>query len=283
MMTVQPSLARHASIYVPEPATLIRAEPLTAWEQFLEVRLDSTKELGHMPGQFVSISVPGIGEAPISVSSSPDLSGSFELVVRKVGRVTAAVHGLEPGDKVGVRGPFGTSFPVTEDLRGRDILFVCGGIGLVPVRSAIQYVLNHREDYGRVIILYGSKSPAERLFVPELEAWDARDDVTFMETVDRGDANWTGNTGVITTLIPKITVDPGSVRVVMCGPPVMYRFTIMGLHALGVHEDHIYVSLERRMKCGVGKCGHCQINGLYTCLDGPVFKYATVKDAPEAI
>ncbi len=283
MMSAGTSLEHRASIYVPEPATLVRTEALTPWERFLEIRLDSGKDLGHMPGQFVSISVPGIGEAPISLSSSPDLTGAFELVIRKVGRVTAAIHDLSTGDRLGVRGPFGTSFPVTGELRGRDILFVCGGIGLVPVRSAIHYVLNHRGDYGQVTILYGSKSPVERLFIPELEAWGARGDVTFLETVDRGDAGWTGNTGVITTLIPRLSVDPASVRVVMCGPPVMYKFTIMGLHALGVHEDHIYVSLERRMKCGVGKCGHCQINGLYTCLDGPVFNYATVKDAPEAI
>jgi NAD(P)H-flavin reductase len=172
---------------------------------------------------------------------------------------------------------------VADELRGRDLLFICGGIGLVPVRSAINYVLNHRSDYRQVTILYGCKSPAERLFTRELASWAARKDVTFLETVDRGDGEWKGNVGVITTLIPKVEVDPSSVQAVVCGPPVMYRFVLMELAALGVPDDHVYVSLERRMKCGVGKCGHCQINGLYTCMDGPVFRYSAVKETPEAI
>jgi NAD(P)H-flavin reductase len=204
-------------------------------------------------------------------------------VVRRVGRVTSALHALKAGDKIGVRGPFGTTFPVADELRGRDLLFICGGIGLVPVRSAINYVLNHRSDYRQVTILYGCKSPAERLFTRELASWAARKDVTFLETVDRGDGEWKGNVGVITTLIPKVEVDPSSVQAVVCGPPVMYRFVLMELAALGVPDDHVYVSLERRMKCGVGKCGHCQINGLYTCMDGPVFRYSAVKETPEAI
>ncbi len=272
-----------ASIYTPEPATLAKTESLTELEKYFEIKFDSGRSLGHMPGQFVQIAVPGIGEAPISISSSPDLTDSFELVVRKVGRVTSALHALNAGDKIGVRGPFGTTFPVVEELRGRDLLFICGGIGLVPVRSAINYVLNHRSDYRQVTILYGCKSPAERLFTPELASWAARKDVTFLETVDRGDGEWKGNVGVITTLIPKVEVDPSSVQAVVCGPPVMYRFVLMELAALGVPDDHIYVSLERRMKCGVGKCGHCQINGLYTCMDGPVFRYSAVKETPEAI
>jgi len=282
-MAVKNLLPQSNSIYAPESATLVRAEAQTPLEKFLEIRLDSGKALGHMPGQFVEISLPGIGEAPISISSSPDQTGTFDLVIRKVGRVTAAAHALKAGDKVGVRGPFGATFPVADECLGRDVIFICGGIGLVPVRSAIQYVLNHRGDYGKVTILYGSKTPADRLFVKELEQWAARKDVKYLETVDRGDATWKGNVGVITTLIPKIEIDPCNTRVIVCGPPIMYKFVIMGLAALNIPDDYIYVSLERRMKCGVGKCGHCQINGLYTCLDGPVFKYSAVKDAPEAI
>ena len=282
-MACQHAAAPEASIYLPEPATLVRSVPMTALERLFEFRLDDGKDLGHMPGQFAEISLPGLGEAPISISSSPDLKGAFELVVRKVGRVTAVLHGLAEGDKVGVRGPFGTSFPVTGELLGKDLLFICGGIGLVPVRSAIQYVLNHRDDYGRIIILYGAKSPGELLFTEEVAAWGARDDVTLLETVDRAEAGWTKNVGVITTLIPKIQIDPAKTRVIVCGPPVMYKFVIMSLASTGLPHDQIYVSLERRMKCGVGKCGHCQINGLYTCLDGPVFTYESVKASPEAI
>ncbi len=270
-------------IYLPMPATIEESKLLTAVDRFFRIRLSSGAELGHMPGQFVEVSVAGIGEAPISLSSSPDTTGVFELVVRKIGRVTDALHALPQGSPVGIRGPFGTTFPVAEALKGQDILVITGGIGLVPVRSAIQYMLNRREDYGEMAILYGTRTPADRLFTDEIEDWRARENVTYLETVDRGDEGWTGNVGVITTLLPKVEVSPVSTRVIICGPPIMYKFVIAALAARGIPLEHIYVSLERRMKCGVGKCGHCQINGYYTCLDGPVFNYAQLSDVPEAI
>jgi NAD(P)H-flavin reductase len=252
-------------------------------ERFFEVRLDSGKPLGHMPGQFVEVSIAGVGEAPISVSSPPS-GKSFELVVRKTGRLTTVLHGLGPGSKIGIRGPFGTRFPVDDPaLGGRDVLFVCGGIGLVPVRSAIRYVLQRRQDYGEVAILYGTKTPADRLFVSELAEWAGRADVKFLETVDRADETWTGNVGVITTLIPKVRIVPGRTVAIVCGPPVMYKFVIMSLYQANLPATDVFISLERRMKCGVGKCGHCQINGLYTCLHGPVFRYAEVQDVQEAV
>jgi sulfite reductase subunit B len=270
-------------IYLPELATVQRAEPMTALEVFLELALDSGAELDHRPGQFIELSIPGIGEAPISVSSSPTQKGMFQLVVRKVGNVTNHIHRLKPADKIGVRGPFGTCFPVDNGMKGKDVLFICGGIGLVPVRSAINYVLANRSDYNDVTILFGAKSPAERLFTDEIEEWRAREDVVFEETVDRADENWKGNVGVITRLMPKIKFDPLNTVAVVCGPPVMYKYVILELWWKRVPNDNIYVSLERRMKCGVGKCGHCQINGLYACQDGPVFKYADVYEVPEAI
>jgi len=272
-----------SDVYVPEPATIMRTEQLTPLEKFFEIRLDSGAPLGHRPGQFVMVSVPGAGEAPISVSSPPG-GETFELVVRRVGRLTTVLHGMDAGAKIGIRGPFGTDFPVDSDeLRGKDILFITGGIGLVPVRSAIWEVLNNRQRYGKVTILYGTKTPADRLFVDELDEWRRRDDVTFMETVDRGDDSWTGNVGVITTLIPKIEIDPERTYAIVCGPPVMYKFVIMELYQANLTDDHIFLSLERRMKCGVGKCGHCQINGLYCCLDGPVFRFTQVSEVREAI
>jgi sulfhydrogenase subunit gamma (sulfur reductase) len=270
-------------IYLPELATVLKAEPMTALEAFLELKLDSGAELGHKPGQFVEVSIPGIGEAPISVSSSPTQKGIFQLVVRKVGNVTTHVHQLKANDKIGIRGPFGTCFPVNDGMMGKDVLFICGGIGLVPVRSAINYVLANRNDYNNVTILFGAKSPAERLFTDELEDWRARDDVLFEETVDRGDENWKGNVGVITRLMPKIKFDPLKTIAIVCGPPVMYKYVILELWWKRMPNDNIYVSLERRMKCGVGKCGHCQINGLYACQDGPVFKYADIASVREAI
>jgi NAD(P)H-flavin reductase len=275
--------AHQDDIYLPEMATVLRSEPMTALERFIELKLDSGNELGHLPGQFVEVSIFGVGEAPISISSSPTQNGSFQMVVRNAGNVTRAMHGLKLGDKVGIRGPFGTHFPVDGEMKGKDIVFVCGGLGLVPVRSAINYVLHHREDYGDVTILFGTKSPAERLFIDEVKEWTSKENVTYTETVDRGDEQWRGNVGVITTLMMDTMVDPRKTVAIVCGPPVMYKFVIMSLYKMGMVDRNIYVSLERHMKCGVGKCGHCQINGLYVCQDGPVFKFADVAELQEAI
>jgi len=271
------------SLYLPKTATLAKSEEMTAHERFFEIKLDSGEPLGHMPGQFVEVSVPGIGEAPISVSSTPGTNGSFELVVRNVGNVTRKLHDMAAGDKVGVRGPFGTSFPVDGAMKGKDILFICGGIGLVPVRSAIQYVLDNRADYGKITILFGARSAADRLFTDETAKWAATEGVTYQETVDHGTKDWTGNVGVITTLMPDLDIDPAKTVAVVCGPPIMYKFVVVELHKMEVKNENIYISLERHMKCGVGKCGHCQINGIYVCQDGPVFCYADVDEVREAI
>lgn len=270
-------------IYLPELATVEVVNPVTEAETYFRFKLDSGKPLGHMPGQFAEISLPGIGEAPISVSSSPTQGESFEMVVRKVGNVSGAMHNLKAGDKIGVRGPFGTHFPVYETMQGKDLLFICAGLGLVPLRSAINYVLHHRQEYGKVTILYGCKTPKERLFLDELKDWKKRKDLSFIDTVDEGDKNWKGNVGLITSLLPKINIDPANTITLVCGPPVVYKFVILELRKMHVTNETIYISLERRMKCGVGKCGHCQINNLYTCLEGPVFKYTDVANVREAI
>jgi len=274
---------RKDDIYLPEMATVVRSEPVTVLERFFEFKLDSGRELGHMPGQFAEVSIFGIGEAPISISSSPTQSRSFQMVVRNAGNVTRAMHDLKPGDKIGIRGPFGTHFPVDGEMKGKDIVFVCGGLGLVPVRSAINYVLDHREDYGNVTIIFGAKSPSERLFIDEVREWVSKENVSYTETVDRGDEQWTGNVGVITTLMTDMMVDPRKTMAVICGPPVMYKFAIMSLYKMGMVDRNIFVSFERHMKCGVGKCGHCQIDGLYVCQDGPVFRFADVAEVQEAI
>jgi sulfhydrogenase subunit gamma (sulfur reductase) len=270
-------------IYQPQMATVLKSELMTALERFFEFKLDSGKELGHMPGQFVEVSILGVGEAPISISSSPTQKGSFQMVVRNVGNVTRAMHSLKPGDKVGIRGPFGTHFPVEGAMKGKDIIFVCGGIGLVPVRSVINYVIDHRKDYGNVTILFGCKTPSEMLFVDDCCSWKSKTDLCYQETVDRGDANWKGNVGVITTLMANMSVDPGRTVAIVCGPPVMYKFVIQSLHKAGMVDENIYLSLERHMKCGVGKCGHCQINGIYCCQEGPVVKYSDVGEMQEAL
>ena len=271
------------SMYIPSPAKIAKVEQLTALEKLFQVELPAGQSLGHDPGQFVEVSLLGIGEAPISISSSPSRSnGHFELCVRKVGDVTAALHNLKAGATIGVRGPFGHGFPV-ENMRGKDIIFAAGGLGLAPARSLINQVLDERGSFGRVIILYGAKNPSELLFRDELEQWSNRSDIEFHVTVDRPDSTWVGNAGVITTLFKFVTVSPRNTVAVTVGPPIMYRFVLMELLSKGIPEGQIWMSLERRMKCGVGKCGHCQINNFYCCQQGPAFTYAQVKGVEEAI
>jgi len=276
----QPTL--DGSPYLPKWAEISRIEKLTESEKLFQLHLSNGKPLGHKPGQFVEVSVMGIGEAPISISSPPINDNSFELAVRKVGNLTNAMHGLGVGDKLGIRGPFGTNFP-TEEAKGKDVLFVAGGIGLVPLRSFIKFVLEHRKDYGEVTILFGARNPSEQLFLSELEEWKGRKDIRYLETVDRADANWKGNVGVITTLFPKVDIDPSKTICVVVGPPVMYRFVIMEAKAKGIPDTQIFLSLERRMKCGLGKCGHCQINNIYGCQDGPVLRYSDIFGLEEAL
>jgi NAD(P)H-flavin reductase len=272
-----------SSIYSPEFARLAEVRPMTELEKLFTVILPKGRSLGHAPGQFVMLSVPGIGEAPISISSSPSRSnGTFELCVRRMGDVTGALHKMQPGDLVGIRGPMGHGFPI-DQMRGKDVLFAPGGLGLAPLRSLINQVLDERSDFGRVIILYGAKRPAELLFRDEQEQWAERHDIEFKVTVDRGDETWKGNVGVITTLFPKVSVDPLNTVAITCGPPIMYRFVLVEMLGKGIPESQIYLSLERRMKCGVGKCGHCQINDLYCCKEGPVFTYSQIKNVPEAL
>ena len=271
------------SVYKPEMARLAKVEQMTSTERLFTVELPDGRSLGQDPGQFVMVSVLGVGEAPISITSSPSRSnGAFELCVRKVGDVTNALHGMQAGDWVGVRGPFGSGFPI-EKMRGKDILFAPGGLGLPPLRSLINQVLDERGAFGRVIILCGAKRPQELLFRDELAEWVARDDVECLITVDRGDDTWDGRVGVITTLFRHININPRNTVAATVGPPIMYRFVLMELLGKGIPESQIYLSLERRMKCGVGKCGHCQINEHYCCQEGPVFTYAQIKGVEEAL
>jgi sulfite reductase subunit B len=267
---------------MPTPARITSIEQFTALEKLFRIELPSGFSLDHKPGQFVQLSVLGIGEAPISITSSPSRSnGHFELCVRRVGKLTNAMHALNVGDMVGIRGPFGRPFPV-ERFRGKDILFVTGGLGLAPGRSLINQVLDNRGRFGRVIILYGTRTPEDILFPHEIDEWQHRDDVDFHITVDRPDDNWEGNIGVITTLFPKVKLYPRNMVAVVIGPPVMYRFVLMELLGKGFVEGNIWMSFERQMKCAVGKCGHCQMHHYYTCQDGPTFSYAEVKNLEEA-
>lgn len=269
-------------LYVPRLTTVESIEPVTDTEALIRLAFADGSSLGHQPGQFVQVSIPGIGEAPISIASAPCDDPTFELCVRKIGDVTTALHRLQAGAFVGIRGPFGNGFP-DDDLHGKDVLVVAGGIGLVPVRPLIHHIVCSREDYGKFTILYGMRRPDEMLFRDELAAWTDDETVDLRMSVDRSHPDWKGHVGVVTTLFPDLEVNPAETVAVVVGPPIMFRFVIAELRLKGVPDDRIILSLERRMKCGVGKCGHCQINNKYVCVDGPVFSYHELKYMWEAI
>ncbi len=269
-------------LYYPVMAEITKVERFTEKEKWFEVSLMNGNNLGHVPGQFVEVSIFGVGEAPISLTSAPSANGKFELCIREVGMLTEAIHRMKPGDKLGIRGPFGQGYDV-DAFRGKDILIIGGGIGIVPLRSLINYVLDHRDDYGRLIIAYGAKNPAELLYPRELERWEKDPGIEYHVTVDTAGNDWKRNVGVITTLIPPMELDTDNTIVCITGPPVMYKFVLLTLQSKGFSDENIYMSLERRMKCGVGKCGHCQINHSYVCQDGPVYHYPALKKIQEAI
>ncbi len=244
-------------------AEIVRVEELTAQEKVYTLRLEDGGALGHYPGQFVQVSISGVGVTPLFVCSSPTLGHNFELYVRAADAVTEALLRLGTGSEVGIRGPFGQGFPVDE-FRGKDVLFAAADHGLAALRALIHNVLDERQQFGQVTILYGTKNPDALLFRTELAAWEQREDVDCQVTVDRGGADWKGHLGVITTLFPALTLDPQNTVVAIAGPLVMYKFVIVELWAKGVPEDRIYLPLEGQMDPASAV--------------GPVFTYAEVKD-----
>jgi len=249
-------------------------------EKHFTLKMKDGNPMDFQPGQILEVSLFGYGEIPIGLASSPTRKNTFDIVVRTVGRVSTAINKLQKGDSLWVRGPLGHGFPV-EEFKGKNILIVAGGIGLCPTRSLIQYILDCRQDFQKFTLFFGCRTPSDQLFLDDIAAWRASSDVDFHQTVDRADDTWTGNVGVITTLFRKTEITPDTWAVI-CGPPIMYKFVIADLVTLGVPHSHIFVDLERRMKCGVGKCGHCQINDVYVCADGPVFCFKDIKNLEEA-
>ena len=229
------------------------------------------------PGQFNMLYLFGTGEVPISISGDPARAGLLFHTTRGVGSVTRAMARLRAGDVLGVRGPFGSHWPV-EEAEGNDVVIVAGGIGLAPLRPALYSILSRRDKYGRVVLLYGARTPADMLYRKELEQWRARFDLEVYATVDRAQAGWRGNVGVVTALIPRAPFDPLNTIAMVCGPEIMMRFTVAELQRRGVAPDAIHLSLERNMKCAIGFCGHCQYGPTFICKDGPVFRYDRVKD-----
>jgi len=223
------------------------------------------------PGQFNMLYVFGVGESAISASGDPDRSQELIHTIRAVGTVTRAMQTLRRGARIGVRGPYGTPWPLAE-ARGRDVILVAGGIGLAPLRPAIYQIFRNRPEYGRVIILYGARTPGDLLYAKEIEQWRGRFDTDVMVTVDKAERGWYGQVGVVTGLIPRTEFDPNNAIAMLCGPEIMMRFTIREIERRGMASDQVYVSMERNMKCGWGVCGHCQFGPFFVCKDGPVFR-----------
>ncbi len=256
--------------FVPDIYRVERVRRELADAVTLELEPQSGTRPDFRPGQFNMLYAFGVGEVAISMSASARLGTGFVHTVRNAGAVSGALARLEPGATLGVRGPFGTGWPVVE-AEGRDVLIVAGGLGLAPLRPAIQDVLAHRERYGRVTILVGCRSPHDILYQHDLEEWRQRLDVTVEVTVDHAGTDWHGDVGFVTTLIPRSPFDPDNAVAMVCGPEVMMRFAASALLKAGVPESSIHLSMERNMKCAIGLCGHCQFGPAFVCKDGPVF------------
>ncbi|MBN1589034.1 MAG: FAD/NAD(P)-binding protein [Pirellulales bacterium] len=271
-----------AKVFKSEITGVIR---LTEMEKLFHIRIidDAERErFSFLPGQFVMLEVPGYGEVPISISSSPSNKGYIELCIRKAGTVTNALHRAHRGAKVGIRGPFGTNFPL-ERMEGQSILLIAGGLGLAPLRAPIFHVTENRSDFRDVHILYGTKDPDQLLFDYQYEEWRRIDDVNIQVIVEQANDSWKGPVGLITKLLDNVTIDPNGTYAIVCGPPVMFKFVCGQLSQMGIPMDRMFVSLERRMHCGMGKCCRCNVGDTYTCTDGPVFDYWSVINLKEAI
>jgi len=273
------------NIYLPSIATVTEVRPETSDTSTFVVTFDDAKmreSFTYLPGQFVELSIFGVGGCPIGIASSPTEKGFLEFCVRAVGTVTNAIHDLEVGDKLGVRGPLGNSWP-TEEVEGKDLLFIGGGIGLPPLRSLIHYVLDNRDRYGAVEIVYGARSPQDLVYKQELKEWEERPDVDLYVTVDAGDESWQGPVGFVPPFLREIDLSPENKVAFTCGPPIMIKLVVEALEDLDYADANIVTTLEMKMKCGVGKCGRCNIGDKYICRDGPVFTFEQLREIPGAL
>jgi sulfhydrogenase subunit gamma (sulfur reductase) len=273
------------NIYLPSLATITEVRPETPDISTFVVTFDDPKlreSFTYQPGQFAEVSVFGIGECPIGIASSPTEKGFLEFCVRAVGAVTNAIHDLDVGDKLGVRGPLGNSW-LTEEIEGKNLLFIGGGIGLPPLRSLIHYVLDNRERYGDVEIIYGARSPQDLVYKHELKEWDERRDVDLHVTVDVGDETWDGPVGFVPPFLREINPRPENKVTFTCGPPIMIKLVVEALEEMGYADADMITTLEMKMKCGVGKCGRCNIGDKYICRDGPVFTFEQLRRIPGAL
>ena len=264
---------------------IINIVELTESEKLYHIKILDSRErqlFEFRPGQFVMLAVPGFGEVPISISSSSNNKEYVELCVRKSGRATNILHRAKKGAKLGIRGPFGTSFPM-EKMTGHNVLLVAGGLGLAPLRAPIYWVSEHRDEFEDVHVLYGTKDPEQMLFTYQYDEWERVNHIKLHTIVEEGKNGWTGKTGLITDLFKDIDIIPDNTFAIVCGPPVMFKFVCDHLNGLEIPMNRMFVSLERRMHCGMGKCCRCMVGSTFTCVDGPVFDYWSVLNLKEAI
>lgn len=270
-------------------AEIMSIHHLTDMETLYRIQIvdpEEKKRFSFEPGQFLMLEIPGIGEAPFSISSSSSMRGEVELCIRKAGSLTNYLTKLKRGSRVGIRGPFGTAFPMRE-MHGQNVLLIAGGLGLAPLRSPIAYVQENRSHFGEVNIVYGTKSPSNLLFEYQYDMW-RKDDINLHITVDKADRKWKGPVGLLTNILSELLKNKDrdyydNTYAIVCGPPVMFKFVCNMLNGFNVPMQKMFVSLERRMHCGMGKCCRCNVGSTYTCLKGPVFDYWTVMNLKEAI
>ena len=242
---------------------------------------DGKKPFEHKPGQCAMLSVPGAGEAMFSITSSPTDKDKMEFSVKRCGTFTDFLHNGEPGQQITVRGPYGRPFPVDTELYGKDLLFIAGGIGLAPLRSVINYCRDKKENYGKLDIVYGSRSKDDLVFYKEIkEQWCEDENVNVYLTIDREQEGWDGHVGFVPNFVKELGFDNNRVAIV-CGPPIMIKFTAANLLDIGFEKTQIYTTMEMKMKCGVGKCGRCNIGSKYVCKDGPVFRFDELDELPD--
>lgn len=266
-----------ADRFRPELARIASVTRETSDTVTIRTELPATGSLPQfVPGQFSMLYAYGAGEVPISISGDPGIPGRLDYTIRSVGAVTTALINRQVGDYIAMRGPFGTSWPI-DAAAGEDVLLVAGGIGLAPLRPVIYHILRHRSDFGRLVILYGARSPKELLFRKELSGWSKAPDTQVLTTVDYGEPSWRGYVGVVTKLFNFVSLRPERTVTMMCGPEIMMRFGIRGLQGRKFPDDRIYLSMERNMKCAVGFCGHCQYGPHFICKDGPVFRFDRIE------
>ena len=285
-MSNHPSTSGADNIYQPSLARIVRILPQIKDHRLFQLRFEDSEmrqSFTYRPGQFVELSLIGTGEAPISISSSPTRPEVIDLCVRKIGRVTEALFRLPLNSLVGVRGPYGNGFPVAE-MEKNNLLIIAGGLGMAPLRSLLWYALDNRSKFKEIILMLGARISEEMLFKYELLSLLDRTDMKCLLTVDKDEEGiWPAQVGVVTKLFDAVEVDPEITYAAVCGPPIMYKFVLAQLLERNLPKDRILMSLERRMKCGVGKCGHCSIGYKYTCIDGPIFTYWDAINLPEMI